>query len=106
MIVSYHLAKREVSMPEQTQEAIRGSVGLVDRVRHNEPLEPFHAIGQRPRSDWVGTLRDHEEPVMPMARGSKLVKCLDVPGSPVASGQAVFVTGHLGRSGAERPDGN
>jgi hypothetical protein len=45
VIVSYHFAKREVSMPEQTQEAIRGSVGLVDSVRHNEPLEPFHAIG-------------------------------------------------------------
>ena len=29
-----------------------------------------------------------------------------VPGGPVASGQAVFVTGHLGRSGAGRPDGD
>jgi hypothetical protein len=34
------------------------------------------------------------------------IKWLDVPGGPVASGQAVFVTGHLGRSGAGRPDGD
>jgi hypothetical protein len=36
---------------------------------------------------------------MAMAQGSKLVKWLDVPGGPVASGQAVFVTGHLGALG-------
>lgn len=40
------------------------------------------------------------------AQGSKLVQWLNVPGGPVASGQAVFVTGHLGRSGAEPPDGD
>jgi hypothetical protein len=51
-----------------------------------------------------GTLLDREELVMAMAQGSKLVKWLDVPGGPVASGQAEFVTGHLGRSGAGRSD--
>lgn len=40
------------------------------------------------------------------AQGSKLVQWLNVPGGPVASGQAVFVTGHLGRSGAEPPGGD
>lgn len=64
-------------------------------------------IGKHRLADWVGTLLDREELVMAMAQGSKLVKWLDVPGGPVASGQAVFVTGHLGRSGAgRRPDGD
>ena len=39
-----------------------------------------------------------------MADSSNLVKWLDVPGGPVASGQAVFVSGHLGRSDGRRAD--
>ncbi len=75
-----------------------GGNGVYER-RHELP-EAFHAIGKHRLADWVGTLLDREELVMAMAQGSKLVKWLDVPGGPVASGQAVFVTGHLGRSGA------
>ena len=81
-----------------------GGNGVYER-RHELP-EAFHAIGKHRLADWVGTLLDREELVMAMAQGSKLVKWLDVPGGPVASGQAVFVTGHLGRSGAGRPDGD
>ncbi len=81
-----------------------GGNGVYER-RHELP-EGFHAIGKHRLADWVGTLLDREELVMAMAQGSKLVKWLDVPGGPVASGQAVFVTGHLGRSGAGRPDGD
>ena len=81
-----------------------GGNGVYER-RHELP-EAFHASGKHRLADWVGTLLDREELVMAMALGSKLVKWLDVPGGPVASGQAVFVTGHLGRSGAERPDGD
>lgn len=80
-----------------------GGNGVYER-RHELP-ETFHAIGKHRLADWVGTLLDREELVMAMAQGSKLVKWLDVPGGPVASGQAVFVTGHLGRSGAGRLDG-
>jgi len=42
---------------------------------------------------------------MAMAEGSKLVKWLDVPDGPVARGEAVFMTGHLGRSTPEGRDG-
>lgn len=63
-------------------------------------------IGKHRLADWVGTLLDREKLVMAMAQGSELVKCLDVLGGPVARGQAVFVTGDLGRSGAGRPDGD
>lgn len=80
-----------------------GGNGVYER-RHELP-EAFHAIGKHRLADWVGTLLGREELVMAMAQGSKLVKWLDVPDGPVASGQAVFVTGHLGRSGAGRPDG-
>jgi 5S rRNA maturation endonuclease (ribonuclease M5) len=79
-----------------------GGNGVYER-RHELP-EAFHAIGKHRLADWVGTLLDREELVMAMAQGSKLVKWLDVPGGPVASGQAVFVTGHLGRSGVGRLD--
>ncbi len=81
-----------------------GGNGVYER-RHELP-EAFHAIGKHRLADWVGSLLDREELVKAMAQGSKLVKWLDVPGGPVASGQAVFVTGHLGRSGAARPDGD
>lgn len=81
-----------------------GGNGVYER-RHELP-EAFHAIGKHRLADWVGTLLDREELVMAMAQGSKLVKWLDVPGGPVAIGQAVFVTGHLGRSGAGRHDGD
>ena len=56
--------------------------------------------------DARGLLLDREELVMAMARGSKLVKWLDVPGGPVGIGQAAFVTGHLGHWGAGRHDGD
>jgi hypothetical protein len=79
-----------------------GGNGVCER-RHELP-EAFHAIGKHRLAGWVGTLLDRGDLVMAMAQGSKLVKWLDVPGGPVASGQAVFVTGHLGRSGAGRPD--
>ena len=81
-----------------------GGNGVYER-RHELP-EAFHAIGKHRLADWVGTLLDREELVMAMAQGSKLVKWLDVPGGPVASGQAVFVIGHLGRSSPGRPDGD
>jgi hypothetical protein len=81
-----------------------GGNGVYER-RHELP-EAFHAIGKHRLADWVGTLLDREELVMAMAQGSKLVKWLDVPGVPLASGQAVFVTGHLGRSGAGRSVGD
>lgn len=74
--------------------------------RWHELPEAFHTIGKHRLADWVGTLLDREELVMAMAQGSKLVKWLDVPGGPAASGQAVFVTGHLGRPGAGQPDGD
>jgi hypothetical protein len=79
-----------------------GGNGVYER-RHELP-EAFHTIGKHRLADWVGTLLDWEELVMAMAQGSKRVKWLDVPEGPVASGQAVFVTGHLGRSGGGRPD--
>ena len=81
-----------------------GGNGVYER-RHELP-EAFHAIGKHRLADWGGTLLDREELVMAMAQGSKLVKWLDVPGGPVASGQAVFVIGHLGRSSPGRPDGD
>jgi hypothetical protein len=39
---------------------------------------------------------------MAMVDGSKLVKWLDVPDGPMASGEAAFVTGHLKRAKAGR----
>jgi hypothetical protein len=80
-----------------------GGNGVYER-RHELP-EAFHAIGKHRLADWVGTLLDREELVMAMAQGSKLVKWLDVPGGPVARGQAIFVTGHLGRSNVGRQAG-
>jgi len=77
-----------------------GGNGVYER-RHELP-EAFHNVGKHRLADWVGTLLEREELVMAMAQGSKLVKWLDVPGGPVAGGQAVFVIGHLGRSGARR----
>lgn len=52
----------------------------------------------------VGTLLDREELVMAMVDGSKLVKWLDVPDGPMASGEAAFVTGHLKRANAGQRD--
>lgn len=65
--------------------------GVYER-RHELP-EAFHAIGKHRLADWVGTLLDREELVMAMAQGSKLVTWLDVPGGPVAIGQAVSSPG-------------
>ncbi|QXP85824.1 helicase RepA family protein [Methylococcus sp. Mc7] len=79
-----------------------GGNGVYER-RHELP-EPFHTIGKHRLADWVGTLLDRGELVMAMAAGSKLVKWLDVPDGPVARGEAVFVTGHLGRSTPEGRD--
>ena len=73
-----------------------GGNGVYER-RHELP-EAFHAIGKHRLADWVGTLLDREELVMAMVDGSKLVKWLDVPDGPMASGEAAFVTGHLKRS--------
>lgn len=53
----------------------------------------------------MGALLDRGELVMAMAEGSKLVKWFDVPDGPVARGEAVFVTGHLGRSNPGGQDG-
>lgn len=75
-----------------------GGNGVYER-RHELP-EAFHAIGKHRLADWVGTLLDREELVMAMVDGSKLVKWLDVPDGPMASGEAAFVTGHLKRSPA------
>jgi len=73
-----------------------GGNGVYER-RHELP-EAFHGIGKHRLTDWVGTLLDREELVMAMVDGSKLVKWLDVPDGPMASGEAAFVTGHLKRS--------
>jgi len=73
-----------------------GGNGVYER-RHELP-EAFHAIGKHRLAEWVGTLLDREELVMAMVDGSKLVKWLDVPDGPMASGEAAFVTGHLKRS--------
>jgi hypothetical protein len=81
-----------------------GGNGVYER-RHELP-EAFHAIGKHRLSAWVDALLAHGDLVTAMAEGSKLVKWLDVPEGPVASGQAVFVSGHLGRSGAGRPEGD
>lgn len=80
-----------------------GGNGVYER-RHELP-EAFHAIGKHRLTDWVGALLDRGELVMTMAEGSKLVKWLDVPDGPVARGEAVFMTGHLGRSTPEGRDG-
>lgn len=77
-----------------------GGNGVYER-RHELP-EVFHAIGKHRLADWVTTLLDRGE--LAMAQGSKLVKWLDVPDGPVATGQAEFVVGHLGRSSAGRPE--
>lgn len=61
-------------------------------------------IGKHRLAEWVGTLLDREELVMAMVDGSKLVKWLDVPDGPMASGEAAFVTGHLKRSNLGRQD--
>ncbi|CBJ41552.1 AAA family ATPase [Ralstonia solanacearum] len=74
-----------------------GGNGVYER-RHELP-QAFHAIGKHRLADWVGTLLDKQELVMSMAEGSKLVKWLDVPGGPVARGEAVFVAGHVGGAG-------
>jgi hypothetical protein len=63
-----------------------GGNGVYER-RHELP-EVFHAIGKHRLADWVTTLLDRGELVMAMAQGSKLVKWLDVPDGPVATGQA------------------
>lgn len=81
-----------------------GGNGVYER-RHELP-EAFHAIGKHRLSAWVDALLTHGDLVTAMAEGSKLVKWLDVPDGPVASARAVFVTGHLGRSGAGRPEGD
>lgn len=75
-----------------------GGNGVYER-RHELP-EAFHAIGKHRLAEWVGTLLDREELVMARVDGSKLVKWLDVPDGPMASGEAAFVTGHLKRSNA------
>lgn len=79
-----------------------GGNGVYER-RHELP-EAFHAIGKHRLAEWVGTLLDREELVMAMVDGSKLVKWLDVPDGPMASGAAAFVTGHLKRSTPSQRD--
>ncbi len=79
-----------------------GGNGVYER-RHELP-EAFHAIGKHRLAEWVGTLLDREELVMAMVDGTKLVKWLDVPDGPVASGEAAFVTGHLKRANAGQRD--
>jgi hypothetical protein len=79
-----------------------GGNGVYER-RHELP-EAFHAIGKHRLAEWVGTLLDREELVMAMVDGSKLVKWLDVPDGPMASGAAAFVTGHLKRANAGQRD--
>jgi hypothetical protein len=79
-----------------------GGNGVYER-RHELP-EAFHAIGKHRLAEWVGTLLDREELVMAMVDGSKLVKWLDVPDGPMASGEAAFVTGHLKRANASQRD--
>jgi len=79
-----------------------GGNGVYER-RHELP-EAFHAIGKHRLAEWVGTLLDREELVMAMVDGSKLVKWLDVPDGPMASGEAAFVTGHLKRANSGQQD--
>lgn len=79
-----------------------GGNGVYER-RHELP-EAFHAIGKHRLAEWVRTLLDREELVMAMVDGSKLVKWLDVPDGPMASGEAAFVTGHLKRANTGQRD--
>jgi len=79
-----------------------GGNGVYER-RHELP-EAFHTIGKHRLAEWVGTLLDREELVMTMVDGSKLVKWLDVPDGPMASGEAAFVTGHLKRANTGQRD--
>ena len=79
-----------------------GGNGVYER-RHELP-EAFHAIGKHRLADWVGTLLEREELVMAMIDGSKVMKWLDLPDGPMASGEAAFVTGHLKRSSPAQHD--
>ena len=73
-----------------------GGNGVYER-RHELP-EGFHSIGKHKIAEWLGILLDAGGLVMAMAQGSKVVKWLDVPDGPVATGDADFVVGHLERS--------
>lgn len=79
-----------------------GGNGVYER-RHELP-DAFHKIGKHKFADWVSQLLDSGALVMVMAEGSKLVKWLDMPDGPVATGQAEFITGHLARSRGGRPE--
>jgi 5S rRNA maturation endonuclease (ribonuclease M5) len=77
-----------------------GGNGVYDR-RHELPDE-FHCIGKHRLTAWVATLLQKGELVLAMA-GSKVVKWLDVPGGPMATGNAVFTVGHLSQYDPETP---
>ena len=73
-----------------------GGNGVYER-RHELP-EAFHALGKHRLAEWVTTLLANGELVGAIAEGSRLVKWLDVPTGPVASGHAAFAVGHQRRS--------
>ena len=50
----------------------------------------------------MNTLLEQERIVAAMADGSKVVKWLDVPNGPIATGQGQFRLGHLARSQSGR----
>lgn len=77
-----------------------GGNGPYER-RHELP-EVFHAIGKHRLTEWVNTLLEQERIVAAMADGSKVVKWLDVPNGPIATGQGQFRLGHLARSQSGR----
>ena len=77
-----------------------GGNGTYER-RHELP-EAFHVIGKHRLTEWVSTLLEQGQIVAAMADSSKMVKWLDVPNGPVATGQAQFRLGHLTRSQSGR----
>lgn len=78
-----------------------GGNGVYER-RHALP-EVFHSIGKHKLVAWVDALLAEGELVVAMAKGSKILKWLDVPEGPVGQGDADFVLGHLERAQNEAP---
>ena len=77
-----------------------GGNGPYER-RHELP-EAFHVIGKHRLTEWVSTLLEQGQIVAAMVDSSKMVKWLDEPNGPVATGQARFRLGHMARSQSGR----
>ena len=77
-----------------------GGNGVYER-RFEFP-EYFHSIGKHKLTSWVDRLLADGELVTAMTEGSKVVKWLDIPSGPIASGKAVFKAGHIQRASPGR----